>query len=151
MKPCSDRKGYKKMDTRVFFKNSFCTGHEAEYTSTNWYPPFFQGATHGEQGWAIILLLFLGCLGCYFNSLPPFPSVTPGCCEPNPLLSSVARAQWGKPARPRGTQQCVSRVRGIAPLFLRRWNSSSSQGGGSGRGEHTTLKLFVLFSLSGAD
>lgn len=62
------------------------------------------------------------------------PFSHPGCCEPNPLLSSVVGAQWGK-ARPRGTQQCVSRVRGLAPLFPRRWNTSSSQGGESGRGE----------------
>lgn len=47
----------------------------------------------------------------YHNSIPgspwmlfqlptSFPSVTPGCCEPNPLLLSVARAQWGSQLGP---------------------------------------------------
>lgn len=135
------------MDTRVFlmifYHGSLLWPWRGKYTHTNWYPPFV--LLCGEQGWAIALLLFLGCPGCYFNSLPP--SVTPGCCEPSPLLSSVAGAPGGKLAWPRGTQQCVSWVRGLALLFLRRWNTSGCQGVEGSRGEHTTLKLFVLFSF----
>lgn len=84
------------MDTRVFlmifYHGSLLWPWRGKYTHTNWYPPFV--LLCGEKGWAIALLLFLGCPGCYFNSLPP--SVTPGCCEPSPLLSSVAGAPGGE-------------------------------------------------------
>lgn len=66
-------------------------------------------------------------------------------------LVVCSRSPLGKLAQPGGTQQCVSWVRGLALLFLGRWNTSGSQGDESGRGEHATLKLFALFSLSAAD
>lgn len=126
----------RKMDTRVFFMNSFMVfswlwrrKHKQRLVSTH-----FWGYSWGT-GMSYHTSPIPGLLWMLFQLPASFPSVTPGCCEPNPLLSSVVGAQRGKPARPRGTQQCVSRVRGLAPLFLRRWNTSSSQGGESGRGE----------------
>lgn len=111
------------MDTRLFFMKSlmvlYC-GHERESTLTQiWYPPFFGAALWGT-GMSYRTSPILGLPWMLFQLPTSFPSVTPGCCEPNPLMPPVAGAQEGKLARPRGTQQCVSWVRGLAPLFLRR-------------------------------
>lgn len=62
----------------------------------------------------------LGLPWMLFQLTTSFPSVTPGCCEPNPLLLSVAGAHGEKLALPRGTRWCVSQVRGLALLFLGR-------------------------------
>lgn len=126
----------REMATRVFFINSFYMvfswlwrrKHKQRLVSTH-----FWGYSWGT-GMSYHTSPIPGLLWMLFQLPTSFPPVTPGCCEPNPLLSSVVGAQRGK-ARPRGTQQCVSRVRGLAPLFPRRWNTSSSQGGESGRGE----------------
>ena len=65
-----------------------------EYTSTNWYPPFF-GAAQWGMGMSYRTSPILGLPWMLFQLTTSFPSLTPGCCEPNPLLSSVAGAQGG--------------------------------------------------------
>lgn len=82
------------MDTWVFFYGSLPRPRRGKYTHTNWYPPFFGGCSAGNRDELSHVSYSWVALDVISTALPP--SVTPGCCEPNPLLSSVAGARgWG--------------------------------------------------------
>ena len=137
--------------TRGCFLMVFYCGHEGESTLAQIGPHPFLGfcsvgngdeLSHFSYSWVALDVIST-------PHLLPFshPRVL---WTQSPLVVWARGGRW-KLARPGGTQQCVSRVRGLATLFLGRWNTSGSQGDEGGRGERTTLKLFGLFSLSGAD
>lgn len=79
-----DSTSWKKMNTRLFFNGFLLWPWRGKYTRTNWSTPFFGVLLCGERGWAITLLLFLGCPGCYFNSPPPSLQSPQGALNPIP-------------------------------------------------------------------
>lgn len=121
-----------KMDTRSFFFFFF-------YGFLQWplrgrqigiHP--FLGQLCGEWGWAISLLLFLGCPGCYFNSLPPSLESPQGAGNPIPSCrlypepggeggeggGGAGSAQWKPAARILGQGSSSSLFRAVKHKWL---------------------------------
>lgn len=76
--------------------NSFqllCWGYKRESTLTQICIHPFLGLAPWVTGMRYRTSPILGLPWMLFQLLTSFPSVTPGCCEPNPLLSSVVGAQ----------------------------------------------------------
>lgn len=87
-----------------------------------------------------------GLLWMLFQLLASVPPVTPGCCEPNPLLSSALGAQWGE-ANPAQRNPAV-RVRGqgssSSPSQMMKHKQLSGRQEWP-RGTYTTMKLLYCF------